>query len=138
ESLLNMINELLDLSKIEAGEISLEHIDFYLHHTMAGVLKLLGGEGHKKGLELIFGTAREVPDFVVGDAARLQQVIINLVGNAIKFTEVGEVVVRIEKVTELADGLVCLHFSVRDSGIGIPAAKLDSIFEPFVQADSST
>jgi signal transduction histidine kinase/CheY-like chemotaxis protein/HPt (histidine-containing phosphotransfer) domain-containing protein len=137
DSLLSMINELLDFSKIEAGKFTLDPTDFDLRDTLGDTLKLLAVRAHNKGLELAGDVAANVPDGLVGDPGRLRQIVVNLVGNAVKFTEKGEVVVS-AAVADEAPGKVCLQISVRDTGIGIPADKLQSIFEPFVQADGST
>ncbi len=97
ESLLTLINDILDLSKIEAGKLDLEAIDFSLHESLGNTMKALALRAHKKGLELAFHVAPDVPETLVGDPGRLRQIVVNLVGNAIKFTEQGEVVVRVEK-----------------------------------------
>jgi PAS domain S-box-containing protein len=137
EALLGVINDILDFSKIEAGKLGLDPVEFPLRDDVGDALKLLSLRAHKKGLELTCNVQPEVPDYLVGDSARLRQIIINLVGNAIKFTERGEVVVR---VTVEAHGRreSVLHFSVTDTGIGIPAAKLRQVFDPFMQVDGST
>jgi PAS domain S-box-containing protein len=137
DSLLAMINEILDYSKIEAGKFDLDVTAFDLRESFGDVLKLLAVRAHAKGLEVACDIAADVPEVVRGDPGRLRQVIVNLVGNAVKFTEQGEVVVRVRAPERSADG-VCLHFSVSDTGIGIPADKLRRIFDPFAQADSST
>ncbi len=136
-SLLTIINEILDFSKIESGRLELENTDFSLRESVSGTLKTLALRAHHKGLELLFDVPANVPDGLVGDPIRLRQVIVNLVGNAIKFTEKGEIVVRIELVSADEEDVV-LKFSVSDTGIGIPEDKRDLIFEAFTQADSST
>jgi PAS domain S-box-containing protein len=136
-SLLALLNDILDFSKIEAGKLQLEETDFSLRDLVADSMRVLGLRAHRKGLELASDVRREVPDLVVGDPTRLRQVLVNLVGNAIKFTEHGEVVVRVAR-QEQSDGGVVLHFAVADTGIGIPRGKQEAIFESFVQADSST
>jgi two-component system, sensor histidine kinase and response regulator len=136
DSLLAVINDILDFSKIEAGKLDLEAIPFSLPDRLGDVAKALALRAHHKGLELACHVASAVPDVLVGDPGRLGQVVTNLVGNAIKFTERGEVVARVE-VAERTDEDVCLHFTVRDSGIGIPPEKLGAIFTPFEQADNS-
>jgi signal transduction histidine kinase/CheY-like chemotaxis protein len=149
EALLTVINDILDFSKVEAGKLDLDPVDFNLHESLADALKPLALRAHKKGLELAYHLASDVPEALVGDAGRLRQVLVNLVGNAIKFTERGEVVVEVQRATtaeadkELgpspgATSEVDLLFSVRDTGIGVPGGKLASIFEPFTQVDSST
>jgi PAS domain S-box-containing protein len=135
--LLSVINEILDFSKIEAGKFQLDPVEFNLRDSLGDTLKLLAARAHKAGLELTADVRPDVPDGLIGDPGRLRQVLVNLVGNALKFTEHGEVVVRVE-VKEKGPGEVYLHFAVADTGIGIPAAKLRSIFDPFVQADGST
>jgi PAS domain S-box-containing protein len=137
DSLLTVINDILDFSKIEAGKIDLEALDFNLRDCLETSLKTLALRADEKGLELLCEVAPEVPETVRGDSGRLRQVIINLIGNAIKFTDKGEVAlkVQVESASELDRTLL---FTVSDSGIGIPAEKLQSIFDPFSQADSST
>jgi signal transduction histidine kinase/DNA-binding response OmpR family regulator/HAMP domain-containing protein len=137
DSLLTVINDILDFSKIEAGRIDLEALDFDLRECLETTLKTLALRADEKGLELMCEVAPEVPNVVRGDASRLRQVVINLIGNSIKFTNQGEVALRVK--TEDRDGEdILLHFSVADTGIGIPKEKRESIFEPFTQADTST
>jgi len=136
DSLLNIINDILDFSKIEAHQLDLDRIDFNLRDTLSEVLKSLALHAHQKGLELADSVQPEVPEWLVGDPGRLRQVLTNLVSNAIKFTEQGEVIVRVTVEGQPADP-VRLHFTVSDTGIGIPAEKQKTIFEPFVQADGS-
>jgi signal transduction histidine kinase/CheY-like chemotaxis protein/HPt (histidine-containing phosphotransfer) domain-containing protein len=152
-SLLAVVNDILDYSKIEARKLHLEEFDFRLRDELGVTLKALAVQAREKGLELTYHVAPDVPDGLVGDAGRLWQMLVNLVGNAIKFTERGEVVVWVG--TGSADGgtqnempdadsstpqdaFRILHFQVRDTGIGIPASKQQTIFEAFTQADSST
>jgi signal transduction histidine kinase/CheY-like chemotaxis protein len=137
DSLLSVINEILDYSKIEAGKFSLDLVDFALRDTLGDALKLLAVRAHHKGLELACDVRPDVPNRLIGDPGRLRQILVNLVGNAIKFTSQGEVVIR-AALAEEAAGRVCLHLAVADTGIGIPADKLQTIFDPFVQADGST
>ena len=137
EALLGIINDILDFSKIEAGKLELDPTPLFLRDVIGDTLKPLAFGAHEKGLELACDLRPEVPDLTVGDPVRLRQVLTNLVGNAIKFTAKGEVVVRAELVEEAADGYR-VRFGVTDTGIGIPANKLDSIFDPFTQADGST
>jgi PAS domain S-box-containing protein len=132
-SLLGLINDILDFSKIEAGKLELESIGFSLRDCIGGMLKPLGVRADQKGLELVADIPASVPDHLVGDPMRLRQILINLTANAIKFTERGEVVV---KVAPNGEGQ--LHFSITDTGIGIPADKQDAIFAAFAQADGST
>ncbi|UJR83658.1 PAS domain S-box protein [Sandaracinus amylolyticus] len=138
-NLLGMINDLLDFSKIEAGKLELDIGDFALRPAIAETLRALAVRAHRKGLELVCTVEPDVPDALSGDAARLRQVLINLVGNAIKFTDRGEVVVEVRAVHSAApDSEATLRFSVRDTGIGIPLDKQASIFRAFEQEDSST
>jgi len=139
ESLLALIDDILDFSKIEAGKLVIEPLDFRLRDCVENAVKTLAVRGEEKGLELAVDFATDVPDAVVGDPVRLRQIVVNLVGNAIKFTDSGEVEVsaRIEPV-DTAEGEVALHFSVRDTGIGIAEDKLTTIFDSFSQADAST
>ena len=137
DSLLTVINDILDFSKIEAGKLTLDPIPFDLRRSLDDTMHTLSRRAHDKGLELACRIAPEVPDALIGDPARLRQVLVNLVGNAIKFTERGEVVVSVD-VARLADRQVALRFAVLDTGIGIAPAKHRSIFEPFEQADGST
>ena len=136
-SLLDVINDLLDLSKIEAGRFDLDPVEFDLRTVLDDTLQALALRAHKKGLELACDIDPGVPDAVVGDPTRLRQVVVNLVGNAVKFTEQGEVTVRVE-ADPLPPGAARLRLTVTDTGIGIPADKLRAIFEPFTQADGTT
>jgi PAS domain S-box-containing protein len=158
DALLTVINDILDFSKIEAGKLQLDPVPFGLRETLGDTIKALGLRAHQRGLELACHVAAGVPDHLVGDAARLRQIIVNLVGNAIKFTDTGEVVVQVkghqgQEGQQGQEGrqvlgpfgpsgpfgsFVNLHFSVRDTGIGIPPDKQGVIFDAFVQADGST
>ncbi|HET6842355.1 MAG TPA: response regulator [Candidatus Angelobacter sp.] len=145
DSLLTVINDVLDFSKIEAGKLEFEKISFDLRQTLGEALKPLAFRAGKKNLELVYEVGSRVPQTVVGDPVRLVQVLANLIGNAIKFTERGEIVVRVnqqandQQGSEIPDhNTVCLHISVADTGIGIPADKQKSIFESFTQAEDST
>ena len=143
-SLLNILNDILDFSKMEAGKLMLDPVPFALREHLGTTMKTLALRAHQKGLELAYAVHPAVPDRLGGDAGRLRQILVNLVGNAIKFTEQGEVVVDIEPVAAAEDpaGLdqetIALRFAVRDTGIGIPTDKQQTIIEPFVQADGST
>ena len=137
DSLLTVINDILDYSKIEAGRIELEAIDFNLRDCAEEALKTFATRADEKGLELLCDIAPEVPELVEGDPGRLRQIILNLVSNAIKFTSQGEVMLKAEVKSEEQDTRV-IQFTVADSGIGIPLEKQLSIFSPFTQADSST
>ncbi len=136
DSLLTLINDILDFSKIEAGKLELEMIDFELKRNLGEILKTLALRAHLKNLELAWRVGPGVPERLKGDMGRLRQILVNLVGNAVKFTERGEVAVDVEKQAEDESG-VLLHFRVRDTGIGIPTEKQHMIFDAFTQADSS-
>lgn len=136
ESLLSVINDILDFSKIEAGKLDLEQTDFDLRETLGDAMKSLAFRAHSKGLELSCRISPEVPAAVAGDPARLRQAVVNLVGNAIKFTECGQVDLDVTVQSRDAGGVV-LHFAVRDTGIGIPPEKQEQIFDAFEQADTS-
>ena len=136
-SLLNLINDILDFSKAEARKEKLEHMEFPLRETIEETLKSLAPRAQEKEIELASRFAPEVPDDLIGDPDRLRRIVVNLVGNAIKFTEHGEVVVQVN-VEAHTEPDVLLHFSVTDTGIGIPSEKQQHIFEAFAQADSST
>jgi two-component system sensor histidine kinase/response regulator len=137
DSLLNVINDILDFSKIEAGRVDIEDLEFDLRDCVEGTLKTLALRADEAGLELLCDISPSVPDLVRGDAARLRQILLNLIGNAIKFTPDGEVAVRVD--VELGEGdHGILHFAVADTGIGISPDKQKLIFDPFTQADAST
>jgi signal transduction histidine kinase/CheY-like chemotaxis protein len=136
DSLLGILNDILDFSKIEAGKLELSPVDFSLRDCIADALQTVAVKGAEKGLEPTYGFAPNVPDALHGDAGRLRQVVVNLVGNAVKFTEAGEINVAVE--AEERDGQATLHVRVMDTGVGVPADKQKSVFEPFEQADSST
>src|SRR5947207_7196540 len=157
-----MINDLLDFAKIEAGKLELDPADFSLRAALGDTLRALAVRAHRKGLELVCHVQPDVPDALVGDAGRLRQVLLNLVGNAIKFTEDGEVVVRVEAADSgvrgqesgvrdqrldappttdsnpLTSDSVGLRFAVSDTGIGIPRDRQERIFRAFEQEDTST
>ncbi|TWT93884.1 hybrid sensor histidine kinase/response regulator [Stieleria varia] len=137
DSLLRLLNEILDFSKIEAGRLEMEHIPFPLRDTVVVTGQTLMSRASEKGLELACRIAPEIPDTLIGDPNRIRQILVNLIGNAIKFTTAGEVVVNVEPEM-ISDDQVRLHFMVRDTGIGIPPEKQDQVFEAFTQADSST
>jgi PAS domain S-box-containing protein len=136
-SLLSVINDVLDFSKIEAGKLDLESIEFSLRDSLDPTMKTLALRAHEKGLELNWDVVENVPERLVGDPSRLRQILVNLIGNAVKFTERGEVTVRVECESEEADN-VRLHFSVMDTGIGVAQEKQATIFDAFIQADGST
>jgi two-component system sensor histidine kinase/response regulator len=136
-ALLGLINDILDFSKIEARKLLLDHIEFRFRDTIEGTLKALAVRAQQKPIELACQISPDVPDLLLGDPRRLRQILLNLVGNAIKFTERGEVVVRV-KVETREGNLVGLKFSVSDTGSGIPAEKQPMIFDAFAQADNTT
>jgi signal transduction histidine kinase/CheY-like chemotaxis protein len=136
DSLLGVINDILDFSKIEAGRMDLDPVCFSLHNTLEDSMKTLALAAHEKGLELLCDIKPTAPDFLIGDPVRLRQIVINLVNNAIKFTESGEVALEVDLESGDGDKLL-VHFIVRDSGIGIPKDKQKLIFEAFAQADGS-
>lgn len=137
DALLTIINDILDFSKIEAGKLDLELIDFELRGTLGNILKPLAIRAHEHGLELNCEVATDVPEYLIGDPVRVRQILMNLIGNALKFTEHGEVSISIAAET-LTSSEACLHFQVADTGIGIPADKQQVIFHAFSQADGST
>ncbi len=137
DSLLAVINDILDFSKIEAGKLEVEAIPFNLRGSIEPTLKTLALRAHPKGLDLNCAIAADVPDALVGDASRLRQVLINLLNNALKFTERGEVNLRVQRDSVDLES-ACLHFIVEDTGIGIPVEKQAHIFEAFAQVDDST
>ncbi len=136
DSLLSLINDILDYSKIEAGKLEIDTIDFNLGDTIGDTMKTLSLRAHQKGLELAYDLQPDVPDALMGDPGRLRQIIVNLVGNAIKFTERGEVILYMQTERRTSEDIQ-LHFTVSDTGIGIPPEKQAAIFEAFTQADGS-
>jgi two-component system, sensor histidine kinase and response regulator len=137
EHLLAIINDILDYAKIDAGKLVLEEVGFEVRDWLGETLDLVTLQAHEKGLELACDVAPDVPRTVIGDPARTRQVLVNLLANAVKFTDQGEVVVRVEAERADADG-IWLRFVVSDTGIGVAPERIDSLFEPFVQADSTT
>jgi two-component system sensor histidine kinase/response regulator len=137
DSLLSVINDILDFSKIEAGKLALDPVTFSVEAVVADTMKVLALRAHDKGLEMAFEVAPTVPRYLVGDKGRLRQIITNLVGNSIKFTASGEVVLAVQTLQQ-ASGVVTLEFAVRDTGIGVAANKLENIFRAFEQADNTT
>jgi PAS domain S-box-containing protein len=142
-TLLDLINDVLDLAKVESGRLTLENVDFDIRDLADKVADTVGMRAHEKQVELVARVAPEVPANLVGDPLRLRQVLINLLGNAVKFTEKGEIVLTIETTeptnrSDEGDERTVLRFSVADTGIGIPADRLDAIFSAFTQGDSST
>ncbi|MDI1336786.1 MAG: response regulator [Lacunisphaera sp.] len=136
EALLTIINDILDFSKIESGRLELEQTDFTLHDCLEGTLDLLAASAAQKKIDLLYEIAEGTPEVVRGDATRLRQVLVNLVGNAVKFTAQGEVSVAVKALAWHTTG-VDLHFAVRDSGMGIPAEHMERLFKPFSQVDAS-
>ena len=137
DALLHVINDILDFSKIEAGKLDLDAIPFSLRDTLVEALRSISTRAHEKGLELVYEVPDEVPVTVIGDPGRLRQILLNLVGNSIKFTALGEVAVRVA-LEEKNNETVGLHFFVRDTGIGIAPEKQEAVFGAFCQADGST
>jgi signal transduction histidine kinase/CheY-like chemotaxis protein len=137
EALVTVVNDILDFSKIEAGKLDLESIPFSLRVSLGETMKALDFRAHGKGLELIYEVQPDVPEALLGDPGRLRQVLINLIGNAIKFTDHGEILLSVSQEVESPE-IVSLHFAIKDTGVGIPASKVLKIFEPFSQADGST
>ncbi len=136
-SLLSVINDILDFSKIEAGKLELERSPFNLRDFLGEALRILAVKAHEKGLELAYRVAPDVPDRLIGDRHRFRQVLLNLIGNALKFTDSGEIVVYARQKA-MENGQIVLHVAVRDTGVGIAAGKQALIFEAFRQADGST
>jgi PAS domain S-box-containing protein len=137
DNLLTLINEILDFSKLEAGEMELEVLEFDLGHCVEEVADLLAVPAHKKGIEIATLIERDVPVYLRGDVGRLRQILVNLAGNAIKFTDVGEVVIRASLQSETST-MATILFSVTDTGIGIPLDAQKKLFQPFSQVDAST
>jgi len=135
-SLLGILNDILDFSKIEAGKLEMEEKEFELEELLDGVTTIIGVKAYEKGLEFLLDLAPELPRMLVGDALRLHQILINLCGNALKFTEHGEILVKVRQLAS-ADHRITLQFTVSDSGIGMTAEQADRLFQPFMQADSS-
>ena len=138
DALLNVVNDILDFSKIEAGKLNIEIIEFSLEDLLRSTMRAMAIRAHKKNLELLLNIDLDVPPRLMGDPGRLRQVIVNLVGNAIKFTKTGEVEISVKRVGEITHHQIDLCFSVRDTGIGIPAEKFQLIFDSFSQGDTST
>ncbi|MDX2029021.1 MAG: response regulator, partial [Blastocatellia bacterium] len=137
EALLTVINDILDLSRIESGKLEFEHAPFELRSCLEGALDVVAHRAHEKGLELACRVAPETPSHLVGDIIRLRQILLNLLGNAVKFTQTGEIVVSVES-TPRADGRCELRIAVRDTGIGIRPDQMTRLFQMFSQVDAST
>jgi signal transduction histidine kinase/DNA-binding response OmpR family regulator len=138
ETLLNVINDILDFSKIESGGMELEEEDFNITYCIEHILDLFGPKAAQTGIELLYTVERDVPALIRGDEHRLRQILINLTGNALKFTEKGEILIRVFVIRSYSDGSMQLGLEVKDTGIGIPPDKLERLFKAFSQVDSST
>ncbi|QTA80623.1 Two component system response regulator/histidine kinase, PAS domain-containing [Desulfonema limicola] len=138
--LLGVINDILDFSKIEAGKMKLEFTEFTLDEVLETLSHLIKGQAEQKEIEVLFSVDENVPQFLTGDPLRLGQILVNLTGNAVKFTQSGEIIVSVKPADkqDWSSGLIKLLFSVKDTGIGIPPEKISLLFEPFAQADGST
>ncbi len=137
DSLLTVINDILDFSKIEAGKLDVDEVEFTIRDCVVGAIGQLALSAEQKGLELLCDIAEDTPEFAIGDPARIRQILVNLVGNAIKFTERGQILVTMA-VKSRDEETITLQAGVRDTGMGVPESKLRLIFERFTQADSST
>jgi signal transduction histidine kinase/CheY-like chemotaxis protein len=138
DALLTIINDILDFSKIEAGKLDLNQSDFKLHETVAELMKVMALKAEQRGLALKLEADSDIPETLKGDSGRLRQILVNLIGNAVKFTHQGEVILRVTRDAVITQDDVVLRFAVSDTGVGIPHDRLESIFEPFTQADGST
>ena len=136
QHLMGVVNDILDFSKIEAGQLTIEHADFELEKLLNNAGNLLGEKCHTKGLELVIDVAPDVPRNLVGDSLRLGQILVNYAGNAVKFTDKGEIVISV-RASERTDKEVVLHFQVRDTGIGLTQEQIGRLFQSFQQADTS-
>ncbi len=136
KSLLGILNDILDISKIEAGKLEMDQTPFDLEEVMSNLATIVSNKSHEKNIEFLQETALNVPSSLIGDPLRLSQVLINLAGNAVKFTDQGEVIVRVEFEGE-AEGVVALRFTIEDTGIGMSEKEISRLFQPFTQADSS-
>ena len=137
DALLSVINDILDFSRIEAGKLELDPIDFNPRDAIGDTANAVAWKAHQKGLELIVDVGADVPPRLRGDPGRLRQILVNLLGNAIKFTVHGEVVLRVTSESSIPPNVV-LQFAIRDTGIGIPLDRQQRVFEAFTQADGST
>jgi len=138
ETLMNVINDILDFSKIESGGMELEEEDFNLHESIEHILDIFGMRAAQKNLELLYQVDTDVPMYIKGDDLRLRQILTNLVGNAMKFTDQGEIFIRVRNAGAWMDNSMVLEFEVKDTGIGIPADKQERLFKSFSQVDNST
>lgn len=138
ENLLSIINNILDFAKIDSGKLELEQTELSIAYLIEDVLGLVSATGaESKGIEFVYNIEEDVPDYIISDSTRIQQILVNLVNNAIKFTEEGEVIIKVKKVAE-TNNAVKLSFAVKDTGIGIPEDKMDRLFKQFSQVDAST
>jgi len=137
ETLMTLINDILDFSKVEAGKLVIETLDFDLRVTLEEISDLLALKAQEKGLEFLCIIEQDVPSHLRGDPGRIRQIILNLTGNAVKFTSRGEIVIKVQKISE-TDTSASLRFEISDTGIGIPESRLTSLFSPFTQVDAST
>jgi PAS domain S-box-containing protein len=137
-SLLSLLNDILDFSKVDAGKLTLEPGPFSLRKTIGNTVRTLAVQAHKKNLEIVYYIDPQIPDELIGDPGRLRQIIVNLIGNAVKFTEAGEIVLKIDILEESIEEKILLHIMVSDTGIGISTEQINTIFEQFSQVDSST
>jgi len=137
ENLLGIVNDILDFSKIEADKMTVEQTPFQLDHVLDNLVNLVGINAEEKGIELLFSQTKNLPTHLIGDPLRLEQILVNLGNNAIKFTDQGEIIIGVEPIVNNDDG-VTLHFWVKDSGIGMTSEQCDKLFQSFSQADSST
>lgn len=135
--LLGILNDVLDVAKIESGRLTLEHVEFSLDSALQNILTMFGARAYEKGIDLLVTKTPDVPDRILGDPLRIGQILINLLGNAVKFTERGEIVLSIS-TERVSDNKVTLRFSIRDTGIGMTAEEQAKLFRPFTQADAST
>jgi len=138
ENLLSVINDILDFSKIESGKMDIEQEDFNLRSCIEEVMDMFSQKSARQKIDLLYDIEHDLPEQIIGDSLRLKQVLINLVNNAIKFTEKGEVFLKVSLNKKLDDKKLLIEFSIKDTGIGIPADKLHDLFKPFSQVDSST
>ena len=138
DSLLGLLNDILDFSKIDAGHLELERQPFVMRECIESALDVLAGRTAEKKLDLLYWMGEDVPPGAVGDVTRLRQVIVNLLGNAVKFTDAGEIFLSVRRIGAISEGGMRLHFAVHDSGIGIPRERMDRLFKSFSQVDAST
>ncbi|MBF0563739.1 MAG: response regulator [Nitrospirae bacterium] len=136
-SLMSLLNSILDFSKIESGKLEIEKIDFNLRETIENAVETLFSQANKKGLDLLCYVSPDIPDTLVGDAVRLRQIVVNIIGNAIKFADKGEIVVEVVRYGTTSGDEATVNFSISDEGIGIPRDKIDKVFDSFTQVDGS-